>query len=61
MNPKISLLYWNTDDVINGKILQNKCADYGAEIVATLPQQLGYSHFVEKLVMDDQIKKTLWK
>lgn len=61
VNAKISLLYWNIGDVINSEILQNKRADYGSEIIATLSQQLSYSHFVALAVMDDQIKETLWK
>lgn len=50
MNAKISLLYWNIGDIINSEILQNKRANYGSEIIATLSQQLtkdygrGYSY-----------------
>jgi hypothetical protein len=36
VNAKISLLYWNIGDVINNEILQNKRANYGSEIIATL-------------------------
>ena len=40
VNAKISFLYWHIWAMINSEILQNKRADYGAKIIATLSQQL---------------------
>lgn len=43
-------MYWNIGELINDEILQNKRAEYGKEIVATVSQQLseqygkGYSY-----------------
>jgi predicted nuclease of restriction endonuclease-like (RecB) superfamily len=40
VNSALTLLYWNIGKKINDNTLQNKRADYGKEIVATLSQQL---------------------
>lgn len=40
VNTEMSLLYWNIGNRINKNILENKRAEYGKHIVATLAQQL---------------------
>lgn len=50
VNSSLTTMYWNIGKLINDEILQNKRAEYGKEIVATLSQQLtkqygkGYSY-----------------
>ena len=36
----MTMMYWNIGKLINDEILQNKRAEYGKEIVATVSQQL---------------------
>ena len=50
VNSSLTLMYWHIGKKINDEILENKRAEYGKEIVATLSQQLqkeygkGYSY-----------------
>ena len=36
VNSSLTMMYWNIGKLINDEILQNKRAEYGKEIVATL-------------------------
>jgi len=40
VNSAMSMLYWNIGDCINRNILQNKRAEYGKEVIASLAKQL---------------------
>ena len=40
VNSSLTMMYWNIGKLINDEILQNKRAEYGKEIVATVSQQL---------------------
>ena len=40
INSSLTMMYWNIGKLINDEILQNKRAEYGKEIVATVSQQL---------------------
>jgi len=50
VNSSMTMMYWHIGKLINNEILQNKRAEYGKEIVATVSQQLitqygkGYSY-----------------
>lgn len=50
VNSSLTMMYWNIGKLINDEVLQNKRAEYGKEIVATVSQQLikqygkGYSY-----------------
>lgn len=44
INASLTMLYWKIGARINDEILNNKRADYGKQIVATLSQQLEKSH-----------------
>jgi predicted nuclease of restriction endonuclease-like (RecB) superfamily len=50
VNSSMTMMYWNIGKLINNEVLQNKRAEYGKEIVATVSQQLinqygkGYSY-----------------
>ena len=58
VNSSLTLLYWNIGKNINDNILQNKRANYGKEIVATLSQQLQkeYGKGYSKRNLADMIK-----
>ncbi|MCK9336268.1 MAG: DUF1016 N-terminal domain-containing protein [Arcobacteraceae bacterium] len=51
INSSMTMMYWHIGKLINDEILQNKRAEYGKEIVATVSQQLserygkGYSYW----------------
>jgi phosphoenolpyruvate-protein kinase (PTS system EI component) len=47
VNSALSMMYWTIGKKINDDILKNRRADYGKEIMATLSQQLSWSHFRE--------------
>jgi len=47
VNTGLTILYWQIGNRIRQDILKEKRAEYGKEIVATLSQQLSWSHFVE--------------
>ena len=40
VNSSLTMMYRNIEKLINDEILQNKSAEYGKEIVATVSQQL---------------------
>ena len=40
VNSSLTMMYWHIGKLINDEILQNKRAEYGKEIVATVSQQL---------------------
>ena len=40
VNSSLTMMYRNIEKLINDEILQNKRAEYGKEIVATVSQQL---------------------
>ena len=50
VNSSMTMMYWHIGKLINDEILQNKRAEYGKEIIATVSQQLikqygkGYSY-----------------
>jgi len=54
------LLYWNIGKKINQEILQDKRAEYGKQIVATLWQQLTWSHFKILIPIEDPIKREFY-
>jgi len=60
VNSALVLLYWRMGQRIRKDILKEKRADYGEEIVATLSQQLGWSHFKEIIPLDDDLKRDFY-
>ena len=46
VNTGVTLLHWHIGKRINVKILEGGRAKYGKQILATLSQQLSWSHFV---------------
>lgn len=96
INSEITTLYWNIGKLINNAILNNKRAEYGEQIVATVSQQLmtmfgkgftksalnrminfylaykeeqniatlsqelSWSHFVELITIDDALRRNFY-
>jgi len=44
INSEISMLYWHIGKRINSDILNNKRAEYGKQIIATLSQHLTHEY-----------------
>ena len=60
VNSALVLLYWRAGKRVHQDILKEKRADYGEHIVATLSQQLGWSHFKEIIPQDDDLKRDFY-
>ncbi len=60
VNSALALLYWRVGKRIRRDVLKEKRAEYGEEIVATLSQQLGWSHFKEIIPLDDDLKRDFY-
>ena len=60
VNSALVLMNWHIGKRINDEILQNKRAEYGEQIVATLSRQLGWSHFKEIIYLNDQLKRDFY-
>jgi len=56
----LALHYWEVGRRIRQDILKEKRAEYGAEIVVTLSRQLGWSHFVALVPIDDSLKRDFY-
>ena len=48
-NNEVTLMFWEIGRYVNSVILDSKRAAYGKQIVATLSQQLSWSHIIELL------------
>ena len=59
-NAEMVLLYWHIGDRIRKDILGMERADYGKQIVQTLTGQLGWSHFVQIIALDDPLKRDFY-
>ncbi|EFB42100.1 DUF1016 N-terminal domain-containing protein [Parachlamydia acanthamoebae] len=60
INSSLTVLYWKIGHRIRSEILQDKRADYGKEIVATLMRQLSWSHFIELIPIKDALKRDFY-
>jgi len=56
----MTLLYWQIGSRIRQDILKEKRARYGKEIVATLSQQLSWSHFKEILPLKKPFQRDFY-
>ena len=52
VNAGLTMLYWKIGERINAEVLKGARAEYGERIVATLSQQLSWSHFNELLPLE---------
>ena len=61
-NSTFTLMFWQIGRIINNSILQNKRADYGKQIVATLSRQLCEKYgknFEEKNLRCIAVRRTI--
>jgi len=56
----LTLLYWRLGDRIRREVLGLERAAYGEQIVATLSQQLSWSHFRELLPLDKPLQREFY-
>ena len=59
VNSALVLLYWRVGQRIRQDILKEERAEYGEEIVPTLSAQLGWSHFVALIPLDEDLNVPL--
>ena len=57
VNVSLSMLYWRIGRRINQEILKESRAEYGKRILATLSQQLSWSHFRELLPLEKPLQR----
>ena len=60
INVSIVALYWQIGERIKREVLGEKRAAYGKKIVATVSQQLSWSHFVEIVVIEDRMRRDFY-
>ena len=60
VNAGLALHYWQVGTRVRQEILKEQRADYGAKIVVTLSRQLGWSHFVALLPLDDELQRDFY-
>jgi predicted nuclease of restriction endonuclease-like (RecB) superfamily len=60
VNTHLIALNWHIGRRIHSEILKKKRAGYGEEILATLSQQLSWSHFVEILPLKEPLKRDFY-
>src|SRR3990172_4103200 len=60
VNVGLTMLYWQIGKRINAEILKGKRAKYGEEIIATLSQQLSWSHFKEILPLEKPLQRDFY-
>ena len=57
LNAKTTLLYWSIGDYINSELKSSGRTSYGSEILATLSQQLSWSHLIELPTINGNTKQ----
>jgi len=60
VNTGLTILYWRIGKRINEEILKDNRADYGKQILATLSQELSWSHFKEILPLEDPLQREFY-
>lgn len=60
VNVGLTMLYWQIGKRINEEILKGERAKYGEEIIATLSQQLSWSHFKELLPLEKPLQRDFY-
>jgi hypothetical protein len=60
VNVGMTALYWRIGKRISEEILKGERADYGKQILATLSQQLSWSHFKEILSLEDPLQREFY-
>ena len=60
VNQSLTQLYWNIGNIIYHHILEGGRAEYGKEILATLSQELSWSHFIELITLEDELQRLFY-
>lgn len=60
LNQETSLLYWAIGHFINSELKTDDRLQYGAKILATLSQQLSWSHLIELATIENQTKRQFY-
>ena len=60
VNAGLTILYWQIGNRICQDILKQKRAEYGKEIVATLSQELSWTHFREIIYLDNSLQRDFY-
>jgi hypothetical protein len=60
LNAETTLLYWSVGDYINSELKSSGRTSYGSEILATLSQQLSWSHLIELAYIDEPTKQDFY-
>ena len=60
INAALTILYWKIGKRIHQEILSGDRADYGKQILATLSQQLSWSHFRELLPLEKPLQRDFY-
>ena len=60
VNALLVMLYWEIGHRVRTEVLKSSRAAYGEEIVTALSAQLGRSHFVEIIPLDDPLKRDFY-
>ena len=60
VNAELTLMYWHIGERINREVLGNERAEYGKQIIATLSQQLQWSHFVEVIPLKNDLQREFY-
>ena len=61
VNQELTLMYWHVGKFVLQKIDYQEKAEYGKKIVATLSQQLTWSHFVDLITIEQEAKRLFYQ
>ena len=60
VNTGMTFLYWRIGKRIQMEVLKYERTEYGGQIIATLSQQLSWSHFTEILPLDQPLQRDFY-
>ena len=61
VNQEMTMMYWHVGQFILQEINYQDKSEYGQKIVATLSQQLSWSHFVEFITIEQDAKRLFYQ
>ena len=60
VNSALTYMYWKIGKRVNDEILRHERAEYGSQIVASLTQQLSWSHIIALLPLKDSLQREFY-
>ena len=60
VNYALSIMYWKIGERINNEILENRRAEYGKQIVASVVRQLSWTHILQVLSLKDALQREFY-